>query len=201
MSLLQRFSPSRRRYRRVWNDPVRKRAALELFARTEAEGARDVAAAVARTKDPWLRTHVERHAQDEGRHAEMFRRRAAELAESDPSRAPSATQVDPAFDLEAGRDDLGAWFPARVGRRRAGRRGLSRNAAHRREARRVALRATPRSLARRSGDARGVRLDPARRGLPRGLHRPGAQALARGGPVARGEVRARRSQGQALARL
>ncbi len=108
MPLLQRFSPSRRRYRRVWNDPVRKRATLELFARTEAEGARDVAAAVARTNDPWLRTHLERHAQDEGRHAEMFRRRAAELAESDPSRAPSATQVDPAFDLEAGRDDLDA---------------------------------------------------------------------------------------------
>jgi rubrerythrin len=108
MSLLQRLSPSRRRYARVWSDPARKRATLELFARTEAEGARDVSAAVARTSDPWLRTHLERHAGDEERHAEMFRRRAAELAESDLSRAPSAAQVDPAFDLEAGRDDLDA---------------------------------------------------------------------------------------------
>src|SRR5688572_824441 len=108
MSVLQRFSPSRRRYRRVWSDPARKRATLELFARTEADGARDVSAAVARTTDPWLRTHLERHAHDEERHAELFRRRAAELAESDPSRAPSAAQVAPAFDLEAGRDDLDA---------------------------------------------------------------------------------------------
>jgi hypothetical protein len=108
MSLLQALSPSRRRYRRVWADPARKRATLELFARTEAEGARDVSSAVARTIDPWLRTHLERHANDELRHAELFRRRAAELAESDPSRAPSAAQVEAAFDLEAGRDDLDA---------------------------------------------------------------------------------------------
>ena len=37
MSLIQRFSPSRRRYRRVWNDPVRKRATLELFGAPHEE--------------------------------------------------------------------------------------------------------------------------------------------------------------------
>lgn len=77
----------RRRSRAAWSDPLRKRATLELFARTEADGGRDLAVAASRTRDPWLREHLERHASDEERHARLFRERAAALGESGGPRA------------------------------------------------------------------------------------------------------------------
>ncbi|HVS19328.1 MAG TPA: ferritin-like domain-containing protein, partial [Planctomycetota bacterium] len=73
------LSAARRSSRAVWSDPQRKRATLELFARTEADGGRDLSAAAARTRDPWLREHLERHASDEERHARLFRECAAAL--------------------------------------------------------------------------------------------------------------------------
>ena len=77
-----RLSTGRRRLRAVWSEPTRKRATLELFARTEADGGRDLAAAAARTGDPWLREHLVRHARDEERHARLFRERADELGQA-----------------------------------------------------------------------------------------------------------------------
>lgn len=62
-----------------WRDPSRLAALLTSFARTEAEGGDDLRAAAARVVDPWLREHLTRHAQDELRHAALFRARAAEL--------------------------------------------------------------------------------------------------------------------------
>ncbi len=106
MPILTRLSPARRRYRAVWSSPARKRATLELFARTEADGARDVAAAARRTRDPWLHEHLTRHAADEERHAALFRERAAVLAASAAARVPSPTGLERAFDLDAGRADL-----------------------------------------------------------------------------------------------
>src|SRR5258705_1162715 len=63
----------------AWADPVRKLKTLESFARTEEDGGRDIAAALKVVRDPEARKHLERHAKDEIRHANLFRGRAAEL--------------------------------------------------------------------------------------------------------------------------
>jgi rubrerythrin len=67
------------RARAAWADPVRKLKTLESFARTEEDGGRDIAAALKVVRDPEARKHLERHAKDEIRHANLFRGRAAEL--------------------------------------------------------------------------------------------------------------------------
>ena len=67
------------RARSAWIDPVRKLKTLESFARTEEDGGRDIAAALKVVQDPEARKHLERHAKDEVRHADLFRGRAAEL--------------------------------------------------------------------------------------------------------------------------
>lgn len=69
----------RRRYRAVWADPARKARTLESFAQTEANGGADIAAASKRATNADLRGHLERHASDEVRHAELFRSRAVAL--------------------------------------------------------------------------------------------------------------------------
>lgn len=69
----------RRRYRAVWADPARKARTLESFSQTEANGGLDIAAAAERVTRPDLKQHLVRHAQDEVRHADLFRQRAAEL--------------------------------------------------------------------------------------------------------------------------
>ena len=68
------------RARAAWSDPERKLKTLESFARTEADGGRDIVAAQRIVRDAELRGHLERHAADELRHAELFHRRAAELS-------------------------------------------------------------------------------------------------------------------------
>lgn len=69
----------RRRCRAVWADPARKARTLESFSQTEANGGADIAAAAKRATNPDLRGHLQRHALDEVRHAEMFRSRAVAL--------------------------------------------------------------------------------------------------------------------------
>jgi hypothetical protein len=69
----------RRRYRAVWSDPARKARTLESFSQTEANGGYDITAAAKRATNLDLRRHLERHAQDEVRHSELFRVRAVEL--------------------------------------------------------------------------------------------------------------------------
>ncbi|HTE04892.1 MAG TPA: hypothetical protein VK824_01765, partial [Planctomycetota bacterium] len=67
------------RSRGVWRDRARTLLTLESFARTEADGGRDIGAAARRVVDRELAGHLQRHAADELKHAELFRRRAAQL--------------------------------------------------------------------------------------------------------------------------
>lgn len=86
----------------MWADPLRKVLTLESFSRTEEDGGRDIVAALQRVQDSELRQHLERHARDEVRHADLFRRRAAVLRAAARS---TTTAEDPgaALDLARGR--------------------------------------------------------------------------------------------------
>lgn len=81
-----------------WRDPIRVAETLASFALTEAEGARDIAAALRRVNDPWLIEHLRRHAEDEKRHAELFSMRVAELRREHA--AIIARAVEPRFDRD-----------------------------------------------------------------------------------------------------
>lgn len=94
---------SNRARRAVWAEPERKLRTLESFARTEADGGRDIAAAALRAQDEELRGHLERHAADEVRHAELFRRRAQELRATSGVGTLRDDELDPRFDLARGR--------------------------------------------------------------------------------------------------
>jgi hypothetical protein len=63
----------------VWRDPVRRGRLLLRFAEVEADGGRDLARAAEVTADPRLRRLYLRHAEDERRHSEIFRRRGTQL--------------------------------------------------------------------------------------------------------------------------
>ena len=99
----------RARSRAVWADPARTLLTLESFARTEADGGRDIASAARRVTDPELRKHLQRHAGDEQRHAELFRHRAEELRAAGGAQAAAATAAgadvagSSAYDLSRGR--------------------------------------------------------------------------------------------------
>jgi rubrerythrin len=66
-------------HRWVWSDAARRARKLFRFAETEADGARDLSRAAELTRSPLLRRLFLRHAQDEQRHADLFRRRGREL--------------------------------------------------------------------------------------------------------------------------
>lgn len=95
-----------RRVRPVWTDPVRRYRTLLSFAETEEDGGKDLAAAARRISDPDLRKHILRHAEDEKRHAALFRRRAAELADEAAGGEASAGASDRAYDLSRKRPGL-----------------------------------------------------------------------------------------------
>jgi hypothetical protein len=99
------LSPERRRFRAVWADPGRKLRTLESFSKTEADGGRDIRSAARKASDPELRMHLERHAADEVRHAQMFRERALVLREG-ATAAASSGESDRLFDFGAGRTDI-----------------------------------------------------------------------------------------------
>jgi hypothetical protein len=86
------------RARTPWSSPERSVATLLAFAETEADGARDLDSASRRIADPILRAHVQRHAVDEARHAQLLRQRAAELSGGVTAGAGSAG--DSRYDLE-----------------------------------------------------------------------------------------------------
>ncbi len=94
-------------HRWVWSDPERRARKLFRFADTEEDGGRDLARAAERTGDPLLRRLFLRHAEDEQRHGQLFRRRGRELFAALPggSGAPSfeANWLSPG---ERGLDDL-----------------------------------------------------------------------------------------------
>jgi rubrerythrin len=94
----------RRRSRAIWADPARTRMTLESFARTEEDGGRDIATAARRVHDSELAGHLERHAKDELKHAELFRRRArARQPSADAALAEAEVTSDKAYDLTRGR--------------------------------------------------------------------------------------------------
>lgn len=62
-------------HRWVWRDARRRARKLLTFAVTEADGGRDLSRAAELTRDPLLRRLYLRHAEDERRHAELFRAR------------------------------------------------------------------------------------------------------------------------------
>ena len=71
-------------HRRVWADAHRRARKLLRFADTEAAGGRDLARAAERTRDAFLRRLFLRHAEEEQRHADLFRLRGRELLASSP---------------------------------------------------------------------------------------------------------------------
>jgi len=93
------------RYRAMWSDPVRKVRTLESFGATEDDGGRDLLSASRRVRDPELVKHITRHAEEELMHAELFRRRAAELrAESQTEGAVREEYSDKSTNLLRARE-------------------------------------------------------------------------------------------------
>lgn len=98
----------RRLYRAVWADPARKARTLESFSQTEANGGVDIRAAARRATHPEVKKHLERHGEDEVRHAEMFRRRAQELHAEGVGRGQGLGLSDRAANLDtSGADGAG----------------------------------------------------------------------------------------------
>lgn len=87
--------------RALWRDPARAIRTLEGFARTEADGALDIATAEQRCAEPWLRVHLRRHAADERRHAELFEGRVRDLRALHPGLV--VADAEPRHDLALGR--------------------------------------------------------------------------------------------------
>jgi rubrerythrin len=90
-------------HRWVWADAQRRARKMLRFSETEAEGARDIARAAELTRDPMLRSLYLRHADDEQRHAFLFRRRGRELLDSSRAHVFEANWLAPG---ERGLDDL-----------------------------------------------------------------------------------------------
>jgi hypothetical protein len=70
---------SSRQLRSLWSDAERTILTLESFARTEEDGGLDLLAAAHHVRDPELQKSLRLHAEDERRHAQLFRARAGEL--------------------------------------------------------------------------------------------------------------------------
>jgi rubrerythrin len=75
-------------HRWVWTDSHRRARKLLRFAETEAGGGRDLSRAAELTSDPSLRRLYLRHAEDEHRHADLFRMRGQELLAASPDGSP-----------------------------------------------------------------------------------------------------------------
>lgn len=82
------------RARAVWSDPARTVLTLESIARTETDGAADIARAAGFATEAWLQTQLLRHASDEARHGRMFAALAAERRRRAPSGAFAADDPD-----------------------------------------------------------------------------------------------------------
>lgn len=90
----------------VFRDDRRRGYKLLKFAETEADGGRDLARAAELTHDALLRRLYLRHALDEQRHAELFRRRGNSLLASLASPGQSTVLADWITPGERGLDDL-----------------------------------------------------------------------------------------------
>ncbi len=93
-------------HRWVWADAHRRAHKLLRFAETEADGGRDLARAAELTGDGLLRRLYIRHATDEARHADLFRRRGRALLAELPARDEAAAEANWFAPGERGLDDL-----------------------------------------------------------------------------------------------
>ena len=92
-------------HRWIWSDAHRRARKLLSFSETEASGGRDVSRAAELTRDAALRRLYLRHAEDEARHAESFRRRGRSLLAALPRR-DGVAEVNWLAPGERGLDDL-----------------------------------------------------------------------------------------------
>jgi bacterioferritin (cytochrome b1) len=92
-------------HRWVWAERGRRARKLLRFAETERGGGREIARAAEQTRDPLLRRLFLRHAQDEERHADLFRARGRSLRQGAPAAGFEANWLAPG---ECGLDDLRA---------------------------------------------------------------------------------------------
>lgn len=92
-------------HRWVWADAHRRAHKLLRFAETEADGGRDITRAAELTGDGVLRRLYLRHAEDELRHADMFRKRGKALLAALPRRDDVA-EANWFAPGERGLDDL-----------------------------------------------------------------------------------------------
>lgn len=90
----------------VWRDAARRGLRLLRFAEVEADGGRDLVRASELTEDARLRRLYLRHAGDERRHADIFRRRAIELLHAHPAGDLSLPENDWLAPGERGLDDV-----------------------------------------------------------------------------------------------
>jgi hypothetical protein len=93
-------------HRWIWSDPHRRAHKLLRFAETEADGGRDLTRAAELTGDGLLRRLYLRHAMDEARHADLFRRRGRAMLAALPRRAGSTSEANWLAPGERGLDDL-----------------------------------------------------------------------------------------------
>jgi hypothetical protein len=90
----------------VWDSPRRRARKLLRFAETEANGSRDLCRAAELTGDALLRRLYLRHASDEDRHADLFRKRGRALIRSLPPAAEASFEANWFAPGERGLDDL-----------------------------------------------------------------------------------------------
>jgi hypothetical protein len=90
----------------VWGDAGRRGLRLLRFAEVEADGGRDLVRAAELTEDPRLRKLYLRHAGDERRHADIFRKRGIELLRAHPGGDAAPIRSDWLAPGERGLDDV-----------------------------------------------------------------------------------------------
>ena len=93
-------------HRWVWADPRRRASKLIAFARTEADGGRDLARAAEATPDGVLRRLYLRHARDEAGHAALFTARAQQILAELPAGVGATRDFDWLSPGERGVDRL-----------------------------------------------------------------------------------------------
>jgi len=96
------------RSKTLWSDSARKIQTLESFSQTEIDAGESILRALKYVNNPHLREHLKRHAKDELRHGELFRKRAQELRKQRPSISSISNKPDKLYKLSS--ENVGAEF-------------------------------------------------------------------------------------------